>query len=310
MSYFKKFTDFCLGVVIFVASLFLLRQYMTFKPKTAEQYFVGMGGNAVETGVVPGKVEQFLEKDHRMLIWLVVLMLFSLIVSILFKKLPYISFAVSIIPAVEVAYLFQKDMLFEQELLFIAGTAIHVIGNLVDALLQDREDGRHRLWLSSLLGSLVSSAVCFIPLLSHFITPNLSDIESFISDLTKLPIEKVEKFEKFIFTPLQDIYISGIVPEEAAFLLVLGGIFGVTFVICLLTKNIYFINSLLSFIPLGAVIHLVYTKKLTAVAFALMVLSVVSVVTNILLMVFENNLSREEQQALTKKEDEHIPESE
>ena len=110
MSYFKKFTDFCAGIAAFVAALFLLRHYMEFVPPNTEED-------------APSKFSQFLTDsataDYKMIISLVLLLTLSVIISIVFRKLPYVAFTFSIIPAAYVGFMFETNILYEQELLLI-----------------------------------------------------------------------------------------------------------------------------------------------------------------------------------------------
>ena len=132
MSYFKKFTDFCAGVAAFVASLLLIRDYMDFSPDKENP---------------AKKLTQFLEdsatNDYKMLIFIVLLLVLSVLLGILFRKLPYVCLAFSIIPAVYICVAFQTTIsasttvLYEQEPLFLVVAALHVIGNLAECIAQE-----------------------------------------------------------------------------------------------------------------------------------------------------------------------------
>ena len=109
MSYFKKFTDFCAGVAAFVAAVFFIRKYMVFEPEEPPTTLPGVStdeiGETLEavTEKFPGKLEQFLTpdayNDYSLLLPLIFLLLLSAILGRVFARLPYVCFAISLLPA-------------------------------------------------------------------------------------------------------------------------------------------------------------------------------------------------------------------
>ena len=67
------------------------------------------------------------------------------------------------------------------------------------------------------------------------------------------------------------------------------------FAVSILLYNVYFIDAALSLIPAGFVIYQVFGKFLTLAPAAFASLAIICAVSHLLLMVFENNLSRKEQ---------------
>lgn len=265
MSYFKKFTDFCAGIAAFVAALFVIRHYMQFKPPiTGEE--------------APSKLSQFLKNsadaDYNMIISLVLILALSVAISIIFRKLPYVCFTFSIIPAVYIGFMFEADVLKEQEPLFLVAAALHVIGNLVECIFRDKEDGGHRLFIASKLSFVMGALCCF-----------------YISSLLKAPkaqqLDNLNTFENKLFFHKEII--------DAEIISTLGWMMLIFAVIGILLYNVYFIDAILSLVSLGYVFGNVLFENLTFLPFFFLCLTAIAATSNILLAFFENNLSKKEQ---------------
>lgn len=307
MSLFKKFTDFCAGIAAFAGGLFLLQEYMNFKPKEPEEalFYEDIGAEAEtlaeEAAEIPGKFKQFFTPEYagaeyRILFIIVLTLILSALIGRIFKKLPELCFFVSLLPAIEIVYGFTENMLYSQiGLLLIAG-ALHVAGNVAECILMDKEDGRHRLWIAAKISSLFPAALClfFVKTARHIPTEEID---------SKLPIFWDLAFE---MTELENMIIVSR----------LGWIFFTVFVISLVLYNVYFIDALISAVPLAYSIYLLYATssavELEAAAdsggllsfhpeiFAL--LAAICFMANLALCVFENNLSRKEQMLLKNQE--------
>ena len=265
MSYFKKFTDFFAGVAAFVCALFILRKYMEFTPPNKEEG-------------APAKFIQFLETsatdDYLMLIAMVLILALSVIISIVFRKLPYACFAFSIVPAVYICYLFGADKLAEQDALFIIAIALQMIGNLVECILRDREDGGHRLFIASKLSYVMGIAVCIYMIKS-------------LNEPHPETIEGLNTFEKELFAHLN--------PLDVGIITSLVWMLAIIMIVGLLLYNVYFIDAILSLIPLGFVMFKFTFEKLTFAPFIFICVTSVCALSNIMLAFFENNLSKKEQ---------------
>ena len=265
MSYFKKFTDFAAGVAAFVTSVFLLRRYMSFEPD-------------VDLLEEQGKLSQFLADssiDADIHIQLIIFIAIAILAGIIFKKLPYIPLALSLIPAIYVSFMFNDNIIYEQVLLFFVATALLVIGNLVECIFRDKEDGKHRLFLASKVVSFLCSATCFI----FYYLLNNPPAEKDFSDLNS--------FEQEIFFHTTQ--------SDSDSLLVLAILFLVVFVIGLVLYNVYIVDAILSVLPLGYSLYVLFWEKLTVSPIIFVFLSGICFITNVMLAVFENNLSRKEQ---------------
>ena len=292
MSLFKKFTDFCAGIAAFVGGLFLLQKYMAFKPLDLEEYknyltnqsnFDNMDISIEEITEAPSKLRQFFDPDiinldYRVMLILVLALIISVLAGVIFRRLPYVCFFFSLFPTVITVYMFGKSLPVTQIGLFFAAAALHVAGNVIDAIIRDKEDGRHRLFVTAKVSILFPAALCI------FFTQIVKKVEAIPDEAIneKLPIFK-------------DIKIELAEPANIEILKKLGWGFIIIFVICLLLYNVYFVDVTLSAIPLVYSIYVFYASKLTFLPFVFLTLSLICFLTNLALCVFENNLSHKEQ---------------
>lgn len=278
MSYFKKFTDFCAGVAAFVASLLLIRDYMDFSPDKENP---------------AKKLTQFLEdsatNDYKMLIFIVLLLVLSVLLGILFRKLPYVCLAFSIIPAVYICVAFQTTIsasttvLYEQEPLFLVVAALHVIGNLAECIFRDREDGGHRLFIASKISLVMGALVCF------YMTMRLNE------DIP-LTTEGLNAFEKNMISYKREIAIDALSSSfDASIIAALGWMLLIFALVGIALYNVYFVDAILSFVSLGYVIVSMMLGKLTFYPLLFLFIAAMAVTSNVMLAVFENNLSKKEQ---------------
>lgn len=292
MSLFKKFTDFCAGIAAFVGGLFLLQKYMAFKPLDLERYknyltnqskFENMDISIEEITEAPSKLRQFFDPDiinldYRVMLILVLTLIISVLVGIIFRRLPYVCFFFSLFPTVITVYIFGKSLPVTQIGLFFAAAALHVAGNVVEAIIRDREDGRHRLFVTAKISMLFPAALCL------FFTQIVKKVEA-------IPDEAInEKLPIF-----RDIKIELAEAANIEILKKLGWGFIIIFVICLLLYNVYFVDVTLSAIPLVYSVYVFYASKLTFLPFVFFTLALICFLTNLALCVFENNLSHKEQ---------------
>ncbi len=287
MSYFKKFTDFCAGVAAFVAGLFFIRKYMSFVPEEPPELPSGtitdvadeaLGFTTEVTEKFPSKLEQFLKPtdavDYSLLIPLILLLLASAILGRVFKRLPYVCFGISVLPALMIAYMYETETLYEQIPLFLIVALLHVIGNIAECLMRDREDGRHRAAIAAKISSAMGAFMCFFVMWKGA-QPHPEDPD------------KIGHFEHKILFDMTE--------NDVALLTKLGWMFVVLLAISLILYNVYFIDAILSFVPTVFVIYQTAGEYLTLAPALFTTLAVICSITHLALMVFENNLSRKEQ---------------
>ncbi len=270
MSYFKKFTDFAAGVAVFVASLFLIRRYMSFYPDESileEQ----------------SKLQQFLADksvDATMHLYLIFFLVLAIAIGIIFRKFPYVPLAFSIIPAIYVCFMFTANIIYEQIVLFFAAAALLIIGNLVECIYRDREDGRHRMFVATKIISAISAITCFY---IGYLSQN-PPVDKEFSDLNS--------FQKEIFFHNTE--------TDATSLYVLGAMFAAVFIIGLILYNVYFVDAIVSLVPLGYSLYALFWEKLTIAPIIFVALAATCFIANVMLMILENNLSKKEQNIVKK----------
>ena len=296
MSLFKKLTDFCAGIAAFVGSLFLLQKYMLFEPLDTQEYIEwlsyeikysnGKLSPSMLDGITeaPSKLSQFFtpklanEYDYRLLAILIVTLAISILVGLIFKKLPYVSFFFSLIPAVEITYLFTKERLYTQIGLFLIAGALHVAGSIFECIIRDKADGRHRLWVCAKISLLFPAAFCLL-------CTKLTDVISIEGIDDKLPIFK-------------DIAFKMTNPNNMEIVTKIGWMYVIIFAVAMVFYNVYFIDTILTAIPLIYTIHMLYSENLSFNPALFTVLAAICFMTHIALCTCESNLSRKEQMEL------------
>ena len=284
MSYFKKFTDFCAGVAAFVAGVFFIRKYMVFKPKEPPESLASIStdaaGETLEavTEKFPGKLEQFLTpdsyNDYTLLLPLIFFLLLSALLGRVFARLPYVCFAISLIPATLIAYMYEHDMLKEQIGMFLILGALHVIGNFAECLIRDREDGRHRASIAAKISSAAGAFFCYYVMWQGAQTPpedakEIGHIQHrILFEMTEADVEIMTK---------------------------LGAMFLILLAVSLILYNVYFIDAILALVPAIYVIYQVGGQFYTLAPAPLAFLALTCALAHITLCFLENNLSRKEQ---------------
>ena len=284
MSYFKKFTDFCAGVAAFVAGVFFIRKYMVFKPKEPPESLASIStdtaGETLEavTEKFPGKLEQFLTpdsyNDYTLLLPLIFFLLLSALLGRVFARLPYVCFAISLIPATLIAYMYEHDMLKEQIGMFLILGALHVIGNFAECLIRDREDGRHRASIAAKISSAAGAFFCYYVMWQGAQTPpedakEIGHIQHrILFEMTEADVEIMTK---------------------------LGAMFLILLAVSLILYNVYFIDAILALVPAIYVMYQVGGQFYTLAPAPLAFLALTCALAHITLCFLENNLSRKEQ---------------
>ena len=284
MSYFKKFTDFCAGVAAFVAGVFFIRKYMVFKPKEPPESLASIStdtaGETLEavSEEFPGKLEQFLTpdsyNDYTLLLPLIFLLLLSALLGRVFARLPYVCFAISLIPATLIAYMYEHDMLKEQIGMFLILGALHVIGNFAECLIRDREDGRHRASIAAKISSAAGAFFCYFVMWQGAQTPpedakEIGHIQHrILFEMTEADVEIMTK---------------------------LGAMFLILLAVSLILYNVYFIDAILALVPAIYVMYQVGGQFYTLAPAPLAFLALTCALAHITLCFLENNLSRKEQ---------------
>ena len=264
MSYFKRFTDLCAGIAAFCASVFFIVKYMNFTPDTSEN--------------APSKLSQFIDPsakvDYTMLLPLIFILLISMVIGFSLKKFPFICFPFSVVCTLYVSFMLEKLVLYELGGIMVILCSLHVIGNLVDCAMRDKQDGKHRLSATAKMSSLMGAMLCF-----------------FILRLSKSPLpedtSKLTLFEKDVLINTKELDVEIITTLLWLFLALLA--------ISILLYNVYFIDAILSIVPAVYATHAMVSGNLSVASSVFFVMAIICAVSHLMLMTFENNLSRKEQ---------------
>jgi hypothetical protein len=200
--------------------------------------------------------------------------LLSALLGRVFKRLPYVCFGISLLPAMMIAYMYEAGTLYEQIGLFLILGTLHVVGNLVECIIRDREDGRHRASIAAKISTAAPALFCFFVMWKGAQTPPAD-------------AEKINHFENRIF--------SGMTEADVEIMTRLGIMLLIILAVTLILHNVYFIDAILSVIPFGYVVYQVAGEFLTFSPTVIFALTLFCLLAHILLCFCENNLSRKEQ---------------
>ena len=261
MSYFKRFTNFCGGFAAFAAMLHLVGEYMMFKAPEAE----GM----------TDKLREFLSVERadnfRGYAIMVAFFVLSVALGRIFERLPYITFAVSLLPLYQVIELYSSGKLVKFPSLYLLFAIIHTTGNLVYALILDREDGKRRaFWCVNLLGALIAMGGVWLW--------NRANELSVYED--PLAVEELSKFESKVALAAGESF-QGIVLRLAI-------IFAISVIISIVLRDIYFIDAIIAIVPVGyAVNEVLLFDKLFVFEELCIILCALYFASRVALVVFE-----------------------
>lgn len=153
MSAFKKFTDFCGGFAAFAAIFYLFREFMPFKPKEDPVSLIQ-------------KVKLFFSDEpqfeYRPYLLLILFLVLSVLVSLIFHRLPYVAFPVSLLPLARSFDMLEREEIYERAMFYVVLAVLHAFGILWECVRRDREDGRQRSALALNLGAATVALVSFL----------------------------------------------------------------------------------------------------------------------------------------------------
>lgn len=257
MGYVKRFGDFCAAFSAFAAFMYLFRQFM------------GLDFGEIE-GIVE-KLKYFLSneprKDYRFYLTLFVLFAISFTVSTVFHRLPYLTLAVSALPMLQTVIMFDGNYLYERPMVFVVLSAIHSACCLFECIRRDKEDRGRRSALALDLFGLTVAAFCGYIL---YISKSIADV-----DYTKINV-----IEKTLHASV--VYFEA----DLTWFKYIAIAFCVAAVLRFILRDLYYIDALLSLIPLGACIYLWNSGGIPVFGSALCALSLTYAVGRIAVMLF------------------------
>ena len=253
MSYFKKFTDLMGGITCFIATVFLISRYMDFNALKPEEF---------EEGVrVQSKLEQFLMveqgKDHRQYIILILFLVLSIAASRLLKRIPAVSFCLSVLPLLQVVSMLHANLLYEYKGLYVLLAALHTAGAFYELVFFDRHDNKKRTFVATTVLGVLSAAACFgVKRLCEFST---GFYERFIAG--KLVAEDM-RFDRELKLFGINALAKGAEDEQKVIVIIMVLLL-VSIAVAIILRGAYFIDVILAALPFGYAIWCWHAGKFT-----------------------------------------------
>lgn len=263
MNYFKRFSDFCAIFAIFAATIYTLRKFMSFNPANAE----GM----------KEKLKLFFSKDYvrdyRAYLLLVILLAVSVTVGILLERFPYVGFAASLAPMLQILLMLGNGKLYESPMLYVILGIAHVMGSIVHALYLDRADGKRRAFICVNLGGITLSA---FGLWVWRIAEQLALLGAIPDEES---IAELGAFDSAI--------LLGIESGAPSLIINITAMIFVGVAISLLLRDIYFIDAIIAAIPFGYSVYLVAAEKLLLFPLPIILITLIYLIFRLLVLVCE-----------------------
>lgn len=273
MNYYKRFGDFCAGFTIFADIMYLLRKFMVFEADDAEGIFQ--------------KLKLFFDSTNfanRAHLVLIALLLSSLVLGLIFERLPYIGFTVSLIPLTHSLLMISEKYLEKNAVFYLLLIAVHVTGQFICALNLDRADGKRRAFICANICGATIPAFALL-------------VKRTASALAALTEE--EMFEKDAF--FREIY-DGLEDGGDKLIMKIAIITIVTVVLSFILRDIYFLDAALSAVPFGYTLYLAFAEKLTMFELLMFIVTFAYFVFKLLLVFFEPMAKKKDKTSKTKSE--------
>lgn len=261
MSYFKRFTDFCGGFVAFAAALHLIGEYMTFK--------------LPEDELTAGKLKVFLDVEraegYRGYVIMAALFVLSVIIGRIFERLPYVTLAVSLLPLYQTVNLFAGGKIEKFPILYLLLAILHTAGSIIHALVLDKADGKRRGFIcAGVLGAMMSAGGVWV----------WRKAGELLVYEDPLAVEGLSKTEIQIAVAAQD--------GAHTLVLNIALMIAVSTLVSLILRDIYFIDAILSVVPLVYAVNKVLLHKQIVIFEELtLILCTLYFVTRVALVAFE-----------------------
>ena len=230
MSYFRIFTEFCAGISVFAALMFVLRQYLEYNFKDVES--------------TKEKLKIFFDpsaRDYRGYVLLAALLILAIIVSLIFKRAPEISFFFSALPLFCVIYLYDAGKLYERPMLFFCLSIVQIAGNLYDSLKLSSKGRKYSPIFTSFFASLIPLLCCILMIWRK-------------AEVVAIPSEKLYPFDVEILRNIDSVDVT--LFKNIAIM------YGIILLISIILRGVHFIDLSLSLVPLVFVIYKQATESL------------------------------------------------
>lgn len=255
MGYFKRFGDFCAAFGVFAAVMYIFSQYMAFDFEEIES--------------LTEKLKYFFSneprKDYRYYIPLILLLVISFTLSTLLHKYPQFTLAVSVLPMIQIITMLDGDKLYERPMLYVVLSGAHIAGCLFECIRRDREDNARRAAFAVDLLGLCAAGFCVYVLIT---ADGIADLDH----------GKANIFETQLW-----MLLSYSAPD-LGILKYTAVCFGVLVALRLILRDLYYLDALLSLIPLVSLVYLWNSEKIPIFGSVLVTLAFVYAISRFSVM--------------------------
>ena len=227
MSNFRKFTEFCAFLSAFTALMYVFREYMSFN------FDDNVEGFKEKLKIFFG--DSVTKKDYTSYLFLASLIILAILISLIFKRLPELSFFFSALPLFFVIYLFDANKLYEKPMIFVCLSILQIAGNLYDVLKLSREGRKYSPVMTSLAASALPLLFCVV-IIWRCDTLLGQPLPEKLYSFDRLLIVYSDTFDPAIFKTIAFMY---------------GGIF----LLSVILRGAHFIDFILSLVPLCFVLY-------------------------------------------------------
>lgn len=254
MSNFRKFTEFCAGISVFAAIMYVLRQYLEY--------------NFQDVGSIKEKLKIFFahdsQRDYRGYMILAALLVLAISVSLIFKRVPELSFFFSALPLLCVMYLYDAGKLYERPMLFFCLSIVQITGNLFDSIKLSEQGRKYSPVFTSFFASFLPIICCGLTIWRK-------------AKVINIPLDKIYPFDLEIMRNIDDI--------DTTLFKNIAIMYGVILLISIILRGVHFIDLFLSLVPLVFVIYKQSTEALGPHHEIIMAAAILCTVTHLCLTV-------------------------
>ena len=248
MSYFKKFCDLLGGIGAFFATVFVMGKYMEFDPTDLEE------GQS--------KLKVFFsaenESEYRQYVVLIALLALAIAVGLIFKKIPWLSLIVSVLPLCQAMSMLYRSLFYDYAYFYVAVCAIMVCGSLYEVRVFDKEHRKARTALAARIIAILGAVFACVSMKVSSISAQFYEIFLSEEELAEGQMKLVGELKAFGIMLLTET------PEKEIKALIF---FAVALALCvaigILVRKAYFVEAIVAFIPFAFSMSALHAEKLT-----------------------------------------------